>query len=231
MSDGSKLLIVDDDSKLRALLKKFLLENNFLVTDADCAKEATGLLLVNAYDLIILDVMMPGESGMQLAQSIRQKIQCNSNTPILMLTALSEVDDRINGLQSGADDYLSKPFDPRELLLRIEKILSRTKNIRKVNNVLKLGNLEYNINNRSLYNNKGDTVYLTSAESDLLYMLSQHIQQPVSRFDFADRIGVSLSPRAVDVQITRLRKKIELDPKKPQYLRTIRHKGYALWSD
>ncbi len=226
--DNSKVLVVDDDSRLRALLKKFLSANKFLVTDAKCADEASKYLADDKYDLIVLDVMMPGESGIELAEKIRSKKHLNLDTPILMLTALNSVDDRVNGLQSGADDYLAKPFDPRELLLRIEKILSRTV---KKPDILRFGSLSYDISTRSLLDDNGQIVYLTSAESNLLYMLVERAKEPISRFKFADEIGVSLSPRAIDVQITRLRKKIEPDPKMPKYLRTIRHKGYSLWPD
>lgn len=222
------LLVVDDDTRLRDLLEQYLTESNFSVTVAENAQQARTLLETESYDLIVLDVMMPGETGFDLTKSLREdKMHPHTSTPILLLTAMGETDSRIIGLESGADDYMSKPFEPKELLLRIQRILQRTSSeSRKVTTVV-LGRFKFETNRKILL--EGDEqVYLTSTEAELLYVLAKSLGETLTRHELAERSGVTLSPRTVDVQVTRLRKKIEDNPKQPEYLKTIRHKGYCL---
>lgn len=227
------LLVVDDDERLRILLKKFLTEEGFTVDTAHDANSAREALAKRAYDLIVLDVMMPGETGISLTESLREFGDAHQKLiPILMLTALGEAEERINGLERGADDYLSKPFEPRELVLRIQKLLERTKlPILDPTKGLHFGSLTYYPETRTLKNAQGEVIHLTSAESDLLHLFASQPRVALSRDELASAAGVTLSPRTIDVQITRLRKKIESDPRQPKYLRTARHKGYALWPD
>ena len=218
------ILVVDDDNRLRALLEKFLRDNNFLVNSASSANEANEYLKLLKFDLIILDVMMPGENGLQFAEKLRK----NSPMPILMLTAMSESKDRIDGLQKGVDDYMGKPFDPQELLLRIKAILRRIKEPkRKKNDELVFGDCIYNINKNILIR-KGLNIHLTLAETDLLRILAINANLPVNRSIIINAGSTLNNPRTVDVHITRLRKKIEIEPHNPRYLQTIRGKGYLL---
>lgn len=220
------LLVVDDDDRLRDLLQKYLSDHNYAVQTAQDAASARQLLQSQTYDLMVLDVMMPGETGLDLTQSLRNDPSTPASTlPILFLTALGEADDRIRGLELGGDDYVSKPFEPKELLLRIQKILDRVQ-AKTVVPPLQFGDMTYDLTQKSLYK-QGELIYLTSTESELLYLLITNKGMPLSRDDLAERSGIVLSPRTVDVQITRLRKKIETDPKKPEYIRTVRHKGYV----
>ena len=228
------LLVVDDDQRLRKLLERYLTEHGYRVTTAHDVPSAEEVLASESIDAMVLDLMMPGKSGLDLTKTIRnEKNLGNPQIPILMLTALGESNHRITGLELGADDYLGKPFEPRELLLRLENILKRN----QVNNdpspqkdVLTFGSKSYDLKTQTLYEGL-DVVYLTSAESLLLSIFAAQPQGTLSRDELAEKCGVTLSPRTIDVQITRLRKKIEADVKTPQYLRTIRHKGYALWPD
>ena len=231
--ESAHILVVDDDDRLRDLLKKYLSDNGFRVTAAEDAQAARAKMASIAFDLIVLDRMMPGETGIKLTESLRESGDgYNKVLPILMLTALGEGEERIEGLECGADDYLSKPFEPRELVLRIQKLIERAQpRTVDTSHGLKFGSLTYSLKTRSLQNAQQEIVHLTSAESDLLYLFAMKPREPLSREELADNSGVSLSPRTVDVQITRLRKKIESDPRQPKYLRTVRHKGYSLWPD
>lgn len=222
------LLIVDDDRRLRDLIKKYLMENGYQVETAQDALEARQRLHSQAYDLMVLDVMMPEETGIEFTQSLRQDAtHPHATLPILFLTALGEAEDRVLGLEVGGDDYMIKPFEPKELLLRIQKILERTRLTQIKESIeVRFGDLRYVISTRSLYKND-QQIYLTSTESELLYLLVTNPGLPLSRDDLAERSGIVLSPRTIDVQITRLRKKIEDDPKQPKYIRTVRHKGYV----
>ncbi len=228
-----RLLVVDDDERLRNLLQKFLTEQGFQVETAPDAAKAREKLSAANYDLMVLDVMMPGETGLKFTESLRDSGQGeNKVLPILMLTALGEAEERVEGLECGADDYLSKPFEPRELVLRIQKLIERAQpRMVDTSHGLKLGSLTYDLKARALKNAQNEIVHLTSAESDLLHLFARKPREPLSREELAENSGVSLSPRTVDVQITRLRKKIESDPRQPKYLRTVRHKGYSLWPD
>jgi len=226
------LLIVDDDERIRELLKKFLIRNGFLVTAARDAEHARRVLSGLDFDLIVLDVMMPGEDGISLTRSLRETHQ----TPILLLTARGETENRIAGLEAGADDYLPKPFEPKELLLRINAILRRmpeTPVEATVPKILHLGGIRYDIERGEMW--QGDQlVRLTATESQLMRIFSARPGEAVSRNKLVEELGRDrgqAQERAVDVQITRLRRKIESNPKQPRYLQTVRGAGYMLAPD
>lgn len=225
------LLVVDDDRRLRDLLEKYLMEQGFWVVTAQSAEEARMRLGTENIDLMILDLMMPGESGLAFIQKWRaDHSHPKSNLPVLMLTALGEVEHRIEGLEAGADDYLSKPFEPRELILRIHKLLERVYKDRFPGKLVKLGKHIYDTGRETLYHGS-EVIHLTTLEGNLLKIFSSQPGVILSREKLADELGVMLSPRTVDVQVTRLRKKIEHDPKRPLYLQTVRHRGYVLRPD
>jgi len=233
MSDlDAHLLIVDDDERIRELLKKFLLRHGFLVTSARDAEHARRILSGLDFDLIVLDVMMPGEDGVSLTRSLRETLA----TPIMLLTAKGETEHRIAGLEAGADDYLAKPFEPKELLLRINAILRRmpdTPAQDTVPKILHLGPIRYDIERGEMW--QGDQlVRLTATESQLMRIFSASPGEPVSRSKLVEDLGRDrgqAQERAVDVQITRLRRKIETNPKQPRYLQTVRGAGYMLAPD
>lgn len=225
------LLVVDDDRRLRDLLEKYLMEQGFWVVTAQSAEEARTRLGAENIDLMILDLMMPGESGLAFIQKWRaDHSHPKSNLPVLMLTALGEVEHRIEGLEAGADDYLSKPFEPRELILRIHKLLERVYKDRFPGKLVKLGKHIYDVGRETLYYGS-EVIHLTTLEGNLLKIFSSQPGVILSREKLADELGVTLSPRTVDVQVTRLRKKIEHDPKRPLYLQTVRHRGYVIRPD
>jgi len=226
------VLVVDDDARIRELLQKFLARNGFLVTTARDARHARALLEGLEFDLIVLDVMMPGEDGVALTASLRDTM----TTPILLLTARGEADDRIRGLEAGADDYLGKPFEPRELLLRIAAILRRVpKPVAKAAppRSLQLGEVRYDMNRGELWRGR-DLIRLTATEAMLMRLFAARAHEPVTRQQLVEDLGGGIAEaqeRAVDVQITRLRRKIETDPKAPRYLQTVRGAGYMLAPD
>jgi len=226
------LLIVDDDERIRGLLRTFLQRNGFLVNVARDARHARAVLSGLEFDLIVLDVMMPGEDGIALTASLREKV----TTPILLLTARGETEDRIRGLEAGADDYLPKPFEPKELLLRINAILRRVPEgdgEAAIPKVLQLGPVRYDLDRAELLRGD-DPIRLTATEVQLMRIFSAHLREPVSRAKLVEdlgRDGGQAQERAVDVQITRLRRKIEPDPKQPRYLQTVRGEGYMLAPD
>ena len=226
------LLIVDDDERIRDLLKKFLMRNGFLVTAARDAAHARRILSGLDFDLIVMDVMMPGEDGVTLTRSLRE----SSGTPILLLTARGETEHRIAGLEAGADDYLAKPFEPKELLLRINAILRRMPEPSARDTapkILHLGPIRYDIDRGELW--RGDQpVRLTATEAQLMRIFSARPGEAVSRTKLVEDLGRDrgqAQERAVDVQITRLRRKIEDNPKQPRYLQTVRGAGYMLAPD
>ncbi|PYG30559.1 response regulator [Pelagimonas varians] len=226
------LLIVDDDERIRTLLQKFLIRNGFLVSAARDAAHARRILAGLDFDLIVLDVMMPGEDGVSLTRGIRE----TSGTPILLLTARAETDDRIKGLEAGADDYLAKPFEPKELLLRINAILRRMPDAGTDDaapKLLTLGDIRYDIDRGEMWRGE-ELIRLTATESQLMRIFSGRPGEPVSRSDLVEELGRDkgqAQERAVDVQITRLRRKLESDPKQPRYLQTVRGAGYMLAPD
>jgi two-component system, OmpR family, phosphate regulon response regulator OmpR len=218
------LLVVDDDARLRELLRRYLTDNGFRITTAADASEARSQLAGFAFDLVVLDVMMPGESGLELTRMLRGE----GRIPVLLLTAMAEPEDRVNGLEQGADDYLSKPFEPRELVLRIGNILQRRPNADTVPHNLRFGGCRFDVVRGELYRG-GDVVHLTAAEAGLLLILAQKAGQAVSREELS--LSLSGNVRNVDVQMTRLRRKIERDPRFPRYLQTVRGTGYTLKPD
>ncbi|HVZ69961.1 MAG TPA: response regulator transcription factor [Rhizomicrobium sp.] len=225
-NSDAHILVVDDDERLRALLQRYLSQNGLRVSAAADAGEARALMKSIAFDLLILDVMMPGESGLDFAQDIRSR----SAVPILMLTAQGDPEHRIAGLERGADDYLAKPFEPRELLLRVEGLLRRTTPIaRSPHREVRMGDAVFDPE-RALLQKKGKPVHLTSSEAALLRLFAANAGRAFSRTDLCVRLGVALE-RSIDVQVTRLRRKIEEDPKMPLYLQTVRNVGYVLVPD
>ena len=231
-ADDAHLLIVDDDERIRGLLQKFLIRSGFLVSTARDAAHARRILSGLEFDLIVLDVMMPGEDGMSLCRDLRARLA----TPILLLTAKGETEDRISGLEAGADDYLAKPFEPKELLLRINAILRRVPQAEPqvvAPKVLTLGPIRYDIERGEMWQGD-DLVRLTATESQLMRIFSAAPHEAMTRARLVEelsRSGGQTQERAVDVQITRLRRKIEQDPKQPRYLQTVRGAGYMLAPD
>ncbi len=221
MDRQAHILVVDDDERLRDLLDDYLTENDFLVSVAASSLDARKTLELITFDLIVLDVMMPGETGLEFLQYFREK---NATTPVLMLTAMGEAEDRIEGLAMGADDYLPKPFEPKELLLRLKNLLKRSTSSVK-NTVLRFGAHTYDILKDELKYHD-DIIHLTTSERQFLRFFGQNPNRLVSRDELLACLGDTDNERAVDVQVTRLRKKIEQDPKHPIYLQTIRGKGY-----
>ena len=234
MSDPGEahLLIVDDDERIRGLLQKFLMRHGFWVSAARDAAQARRLLTGLEFDLIVLDVMMPVEDGVSLTRDLRRRL----TTPILLLTAKGETSDRIAGLEAGADDYLPKPFEPKELLLRINAILRRVPHSRAqdvIPKLLHMGPVRYDVDRAELWRG-ADLVRLTATEAQLMRIFAAQPGAAVSRAKLVQDLGGGRDPsqeRAVDVQITRLRRKIEADSKQPRYLQTVRGAGYMLAPD
>ena len=231
-ADQSHILIVDDDERIRGLLQQFLIKRGFLVTSARDAEHARRILSGLEFDLIVLDVMMPGEDGISLCRDLRRRIK----TPILLLTARAETSDRIAGLEAGADDYLGKPFEPKELLLRIAAILRRSPAAEPAivkPKVIHLGAVRYDVERGEMWRDD-KLVRLTSTESQLMKIFTANLSEPVSRAQLVADLshsGTQTQERAVDVQITRLRRKIEDDPRQPRYIQTVRGAGYMLAPD
>ena len=225
MSNKPHILVVDDDNRILKLLKKFLSQEGLLVSTSTSTNEAVELLANFNYDLIILDVMMPEITGLEFAAKIKES---GSIMPIIMLTALSEPEDRIKGLESGANDYLTKPFEPRELLLRINNLINSHNLYKKEQQIIRFGNNSYNLTTKEFIQNN-ESIKLSSSEENLLHILISANNNAISREELSEKLG-GLNLRSVDVQIVRLRNKIESDPKNPQYLKTIRNKGYVLYT-
>ena len=227
------LLIVDDDERIRSLLQQFLVQSDYLVSTAEDAEQARTLLSAIEFDLIILDVMMPGQDGISFTAELRT---LQNKTPILLLTARGETEDRIKGLEAGADDYLPKPFEPKELLLRINAILRRMPDLKEdqmMPKTLSLGHLIYDVARNELWEGENQ-IRLTTTESQLMKIFTSALGEPISRVDLVTSLGRDVSSaqdRAIDVQITRLRRKIEVNPGQPRYLQTVRGAGYMLLFD
>ena len=220
------VLVVDDDNRLRDLLGKFLGEHGFMVVIASDAADARDKMTLFAFDIIVLDLMMPGESGLDFAEDLRTR----SKIPILMLTAMGEPENRIEGLERGADDYLVKPFEPKELLLRLHNILKRLPSLSTPPAVVKLGEVMFSPGRGELIRH-GQPIRLTDVESALLGALARQPGEILSREELIELTGASGGGRAIDVQVTRLRRKIEEQAKLPRYLQTVRGKGYVLRPD
>ena len=225
MDDKPHILVVDDDTRLRDLLSQYLGENGFLVTTAADADEARARMRGLVFDLLVLDVMMPGETGLELTNSLRM----SSSVPILLLTAMGEADDRVKGLEQGADDYMAKPFEPRELVLRIESILRRTTPVAP-DGPVRMGSCSFDVGRRELRRDNA-IVRLTTIEANMLATLARYTGVTLSRDDLIRECSIDGGERTVDVQVTRLRRKIEPDPRQPRYLHTIRGQGYVLHPD
>jgi len=216
------ILVVDDDDGIRSLVKKYLNENNYLVTTAINAEDASEKINIIKFDLVILDIMMPGKSGLEFIKENKKKL----NTPVILLTAKGEANERIEGLEIGADDYLPKPFEPKELTLRIQNILNKTKQTDQ-KKVIEFENIKIDLNKQII--SKNNSEYKINNTEKII--LEQMINNPGKTFSRED-IGILIDldkERSIDVIITRLRKKIELDPKNPKFLQTIRGAGYVLW--
>ena len=216
------ILVVDDDDGIRFLVKQYLIENKFLVTTASSAEDAVDKILIIKFDLIVLDVMMPGKSGLEFIQENKKKI----DTPIILLTAKGEADDRVQGLEIGADDYLPKPFEPKELTLRIKNILNKTKNNNN-KRIIEFDNIKIDLNKLLISKNQKE-FKINNTEKVILEKMINEPGKTFSRESIGKLIDLD-KERSVDVIITRLRKKIEIDPKNPKYLQTLRGAGYVLW--
>jgi two-component system phosphate regulon response regulator OmpR len=230
-SKGAHILVVDDDKRIRTLLSRYLMREGYLVSSAANAEEASARLRDLSFDLIVLDVMMPGENGTQFAARLRQGPEPLRSAPILMLTALHETANRVEGLEAGVDDYLAKPFDPRELSLRIASILRRSRRPAPADPMVRFGPFAYDPARGEL-SRAGEAVKLTTRERDLLQTLVEHAGAIVSRHTLCNRASEHrAAERTVDVEIARLRRKIEADPNAPRHLQTVRGQGYRLVVD
>ena len=216
------ILIVDDDEGIRSLLKKYLNEKNYLVTTAEDAENASEKIKVIKFDLIILDIMMPGKSGLEFIEENKEKLE----TPIILLTAKGEANERIEGLEMGADDYLPKPFEPKELDLRIKNILNKTKQ-NDLKRIIKFENVKIDLNKQIIFQNKSE-FKINNTEKIILEKMINNPGKIFAREEIGKLIDLE-KERSIDVIITRLRKKIEIDPKNPKFLQTIRGAGYVLW--
>jgi len=216
------ILVVDDDDGIRSLVKKYLNENNFLVSTANSAENAEEKIFLIKFDLIVLDIMMPGKSGLEFTQQYKKKI----DTPIILLTAKGEADERITGLETGADDYLPKPFEPKELVLRIKNILNKTKKNNQ-KRIIEFDNIKIDLNKLLIFQNNKE-FKINNTEKIILEEMINQPGKTFSREDIGKLIDLE-KERSIDVIITRLRKKIEIDSKNPKYLQTLRGAGYVLW--
>jgi two-component system phosphate regulon response regulator OmpR len=225
--DNSKIhiLIVDDDDKIRDLLKQYLKNNNFFISTAINASDAEEKLKIVKFDLAIIDIMMPGKDGLQLTKEIRDKI----DLPIILLTAKGEAEDRVRGLELGAEDYLPKPFEPKELLLRIKNVIKRIKKNKNIITIVKIGKANINIKKMEIRKDK-KILKINASEKILLENMISSAGKIFSRNEISKITNLS-QERSIDVLVTRLRQKIEPDPKNPKYLQTVRGNGYILWLD
>ena len=216
------ILVVDDDEGIRSLVKKYLDENKYLVTTSDSAEDASEKIKIIKFDLIILDIMMPGKNGLEFIQENKKEL----DTPIILLTAKGQANERVEGLEIGADDYLPKPFEPKELLLRIKNIIVKTKKY-ELKRVIKFENIEIDLNKQLIF--KNDIEFkINNTEKIILEKMIHNPGKTFERMEIGKLIDLN-KERSIDVIITRLRKKIELDPKNPKFLQTIRGAGYVLW--
>ena len=216
------ILVVDDDDGIRDLVKQYLIQNNFVVTTANSAEDASEKIRVVKFDLIVLDIMMPGKSGLEFTIENKNSL----NTPIILLTAKGEASDRVKGLEIGADDYLPKPFEPKELILRIKNILNKTK-LKNKKRVIDFGNITIDLNRHIIFKEKKE-FKINNTEKTILEVMINSPGKTFSREEIGSITNLD-KERSIDVIITRLRKKIESDPKNPKYLQTLRGEGYVLW--
>jgi len=214
--------MVDDDDRIRDLVKQYLMENNYLVTTASSAEDAQKKVEIIKFDLIVLDIMMPGKSGLEFTTEYKNKLY----TPIILLTAKGEAEERVHGLEVGADDYLSKPFEPKELVLRIENILNKTKT-KNIKRLVEFGNVKVDLSKNLIFDEKKEHK-INKTEKTILEFMINSPGKSFSREEIGKLINLN-KERSIDVIITRLRKKIEKDPKNPKFLQTLRGEGYVLW--
>ena len=227
LADEQHILVIDDDERLRLLLRRFLEESRFRVTDVGSASDARKVLDGLAFDLLIVDIMMPGENGLEFLADLRKK----NAVPALFLTAMAETEHRITGLESGADDYISKPFEPRELVLRIRSILNRAAAQREApSKSISFGPYSFDLTTGILMHSTG-RIHITNAEQKLLASFAERPDQVLSRDDITEAMDSSMRGRSIDVAVARLRAKIEPDPRYPVYLQTVRNKGWLLRTD
>ena len=222
--DLPHILIVDDDKRILQLINDYLIKNNFRISTANNALKAREKIENIEFDLIILDIMMPGESGLKLTDTLKKN---NFKTPILLLSALGNADDRIKGLEIGANDYLAKPFEPKELLLRMKNLIKKNKYNKQKTKIVKFGPYTFNLKKEILKKNRKIFI-LTSSEAKLLYILAKDDGKPIIRYNLSKILNIPTTSRALDVQITRLRNKIENNKKFPTYIQTVRGRGYVL---
>ena len=222
--DLPHILIVDDDKRILQLINDYLIKNNFRISTANNALKAREKIENIEFDLIILDIMMPGESGLKLTDTLKKN---NFKTPILLLSALGSADDRIKGLEIGANDYLAKPFEPKELLLRMKNLIKKNKYNKQKTKIVKFGPYTFNLKKEILKKNRKIFI-LTSSEAKLLYILAKNDGKPIIRYNLSKILNIPNTSRALDVQITRLRNKIENNKKFPTYIQTVRGRGYVL---
>ena len=222
--DLPHILIVDDDKRILQLINDYLIKNNFRISTANNALKAREKIENIEFDLIILDIMMPGESGLKLTDTLKKN---NFKTPILLLSALGNADDRIKGLEIGANDYLAKPFEPKELLLRMKNLIKKNKYNKQKTKIVKFGPYTFNLKKEILKKN-GKIFILNSSEAKLLYILAKDDGKPIIRYNLSKILNIPTTSRALDVQITRLRNKIENNKKFPTYIQTVRGRGYVL---
>jgi two-component system phosphate regulon response regulator OmpR len=220
------ILVIDDDERLRVLLRRFLEESGFRVTDASNASEARKILAGIAFDLLVVDIMMPGETGLEFLTDIRE----DNAVPALFLTAMSDTENRIEGLEAGADDYMSKPFEPRELVLRIKRILQRNKPSEPDRIEIIFGPFHFNPNTGILLKS-GDRIHITTAEQRLLTSFGKRPNEILSRDDLGAALDGRMEGRSIDVAVARLRRKLEPNPRHPVYLQTVRNRGWMLRTD
>ena len=216
------ILVVDDDDGIRSLVRQYLIDNNFLVTTSNSAEDAAEKILIIKFDLIVLDIMMPGKNGLEFTQEYKEQI----NTPIILLTAKGEANERVEGLEVGADDYLPKPFEPKELILRIKNILNKTKKSNQ-KRIIEFDNIKIDLNKLLIIQNEKE-FKINNTEKIILEKMINEPGKTFSREEIGKLIDLN-KERSIDVIITRLRKKIEIDPKNPKYLQTLRGVGYVLW--
>ena len=216
------ILVVDDDDGIRSLVKKYLNEKSYLVTTANSAEDASNKIKIIKFDLIILDIMMPGKNGLEFIKENKKKLE----TPIILLTAKGEASERIEGLEIGADDYLPKPFEPKELTLRIQNIINKTK-MNEQKRVIEFENIKIDLNKQLIFNNNLE-YKINNTEKIILEKMINNPGKTFSREDIGNLIDLD-KERSIDAIITRLRKKIEIEPKNPKFLQTIRGAGYVLW--
>ena len=228
-ADSAHLLVIDDDTRIRDLVVRYVSDHGYVAVSAANARHARTLMDQLVFDLLVVDIMMPGEDGVDFTNSLRQ---AGDDTPVLMLTALGDTDNRIAGLESGADDYLPKPFEPRELLLRIDAILRRYQQQKTHSGTLSVGGYMYDPQAQCLrHSGSGTEIDLTNVEARLFEVLARHSASVVGRDMLARECNLDSTTRALDVQITRLRRKLEQDTARPRYLQTVRGQGYILYPD